>query len=114
MKKIAAYPGFLDFVIVVFFICLFSGAEIFVIVFYMFFSLMFRMAFYVVFSDLNLRVSEGRMMIKLLLFLMPIPYVFLRLPIVDWRTIIALYITISTVFEFVFLLLKFYCVRRFK
>jgi hypothetical protein len=114
MKRFLIYPGLMDMLVVALIVYLFSGVDVLLAVSYISIIAVIRLIFYVAFSGSDLRISEKRMIIKLLLFLMPVPYVLLRIPVVDWRTIIALYVSISTVLEFILVALKFYYTRRFK
>lgn len=114
MKKLSIYPGFTDVLAIFILVYFLSGMDKWTVFFYISVVAAFRIALYVVTPGHDLRISHKRLLIKLVLFVLPIPYVLLQLPLFDWRTVVAVYISATTLYEFVFTALKFYFTRRFR
>lgn len=113
MKRALVYPGLLDFFTILLLLYIVPQGGLWTAFLYVLTVSALRIALYVFLSREIFNVSQKRALIKVFLFALPIPYVFIS-NANDWRIVVAMYISATTAFEFIFLLIKFHLTRRSK
>lgn len=114
MGRILSYPGVTDIAVLAMIVIFLTRTNLAVATVCILAISLFRVGFYVAFSRAPHRLTTKRASIKILLMILPIPYLLMRSAPMDWRSLIALYISISTFVEFSFITVKWILARRLK
>lgn len=114
MGRILSYPGITDIAVLAMIVIFLTRTDLAVATVYILAISLFRVGLYVAFSRAAHRLTTKRASIKVLLIILPIPYLFVRSVPMDWRSLIALYISISTFVEFSFITVKWLLARRLR